>query len=699
MKILIVDDREENLYLLESMLKAAGHQILPAANGAEAWKIIGSEGIDLIISDILMPVMDGFQLCRKVKTDQRLRAIPFIIYTATYTSAQDQAFAMTIGADRFIEKPCEPDVFMIAVNEITASAGRPPDIPVPVKEEEVLKLYSERLVRKLEKKMLEAEREIQARKESESRFRLFTETAPMGVIIVNQDQKAVYLSQKCADLFGYTLDDIPNIEAWLTLAYPDEALRNRVRREWQAEVDAARATLSEIRPLEYPVTCKNGRVRDIEFRMSTNGDLDFIVLTDITQRKQAEAEWKKLQDQLTQARKMESVGRLAGGVAHDYNNMLSVITGYAELALDKVNPGEPLHEDLTEILTAARRSADITRQLLAFARQQTIAPKIIDLNQTIQYMLNMLKRLMGEDIKLTWLPGPGLGKIKIDPSQIDQILVNLCVNARDAVTGVGRITIETRPVRFDNAYCDSHAGFIPGEFIMLAVSDDGSGMDKETQDRIFEPFFTTKKIGEGTGLGLSTVYGIVKQNNGFINVYSEPGKGTTFRIYLARHSSPAVESRREEIREIPLSRGETILLVEDEVAILKMTEKILKDLGYTVLSAASPLKALGLAKDYRETINLLVTDMVLPEMNGKDLVHHIQSIYPEIRILFMSGYTANVIAHHNILEPGLCFLQKPFSVKDMAVKVREALAHKEPDTPRSGWSGYGNSPATVPGPR
>jgi CheY-like chemotaxis protein len=374
------------------------------------------------------------------------------------------------------------------------------------------------------------------------------------------------------------------------------------------------------------------------------------------------------------------VGRLAGGVAHDYNNMLSVIIGYAELALDKVKPGELLHDDLTEILTAARRSADITRQLLAFARQQTIAPKIIDLNQTIQYMLKMMKRLIGEDIKLTWLPGTDLGKIKIDPTQIDQILANLCVNARDAITGVGKITIETRSVLFDNAYCDSHAGFLPGEFIMLAVSDDGSGMDKEIQDRIFEPFFTTKGVGEGTGLGLSTVYGIVKQNNGFINVYSEPGKGTTFRIYLARHSGPEGDSCREEIREIPVSCGETILLVEDEAAILKMSGKILKDLGYTVLSAASPLKALDLAKAYGDKIHLLITDMILPEMNGRDLARQVQSIYPEIKILFMSGYTANAIAHHHVLEPGLCFLQKPFSIKDMAVKAREALENtKEPE--------------------
>ena len=252
-----------------------------------------------------------------------------------------------------------------------------------------------------------------------------------------------------------------------------------------------------------------------------------------------------LESQFRQAQKMEAVGRLAGGVAHDFNNMLSVILGYAELALGKVDPAQPLHADLEEILKAAERSADITRQLLAFARKQTIAPKVLDLNETVEGMLKMLRRLIGEDIDLAWLPGAGLWPVKMDPAQIDQILANLCVNARDAIADVGKVTIETGNAVFDEAYCADHAGFVPGEYVLLAVSDDGCGMDKETLDQIFEPFFTTKEVGKGTGLGLATVYGIVKQNNGFINVYSEPGKGTTFKIYLPRHAGQAVDTQQE----------------------------------------------------------------------------------------------------------------------------------------------------------
>ena len=258
-----------------------------------------------------------------------------------------------------------------------------------------------------------------------------------------------------------------------------------------------------------------------------------------------------LQAQFVQAQKMESVGRLAGGVAHDYNNVLSVIIGYTEMAMDEVDPAGPLHANLEEVLTAANRATDITRQLLAFARKQTIAPKVLDLNETVEGMLKMLRRLIGEDIDLAWLPGASLWPVKMDPSQIDQILANLCVNARDAIAGVGKVTIETGTVVFDAAYCADHAGFVPGEFVMLAVSDNGCGMDKEMLDKIFEPFFTTKDVDKGTGLGLATVYGIVKQNNGFINVYSEPGKGTTIKIYLPRHEGKAVEIQEESTAEIP----------------------------------------------------------------------------------------------------------------------------------------------------
>ncbi|BBO80866.1 hypothetical protein DSCO28_14320 [Desulfosarcina ovata subsp. sediminis] len=381
----------------------------------------------------------------------------------------------------------------------------------------------------------------------------------------------------------------------------------------------------------------------------------------------------RLSEQFQQAQKMESVGRLAGGVAHDYNNMLSVIIGYAELAMTKVHPAHPVYGDLDSIFKAAKRSAEITRQLLAFARRQTIAPKVIDLNQAVEGTLKMLHRLIGEDIDLAWAPEESLWPVKMDPVQIDQILANLCVNARDAITGVGKITIETENVVFDEAYCADHAGFLPGKYVLLAVSDDGCGMDKETQNKIFEPFFTTKGIGRGTGLGLSTVYGIVKQNEGFINVYSEPGDGTTIKVYLSRHAGQVVSIREETATELPRGRSETILVVEDEKSILELARSILERFGFTVLTAGTPEEALRLVEQHNGDIHLLITDVVMPGMNGRELSIRLRSIYPGLKQLFMSGYTANVIVHQGVLDEGAKFLQKPFSISDLAAKVKEAM--------------------------
>jgi CheY-like chemotaxis protein len=370
---------------------------------------------------------------------------------------------------------------------------------------------------------------------------------------------------------------------------------------------------------------------------------------------------------------MESVGRLAGGVAHDFNNMLSVIIGYAELALDQIDPSSPLHQDLQEIYNAGKRSADTTRQLLAFARKQTIAPQILDLNETVEGMLRMLQRLIGEDITLAWLPGLGLSKVKLDPSQLDQMLANLCVNARDAITGVGKVTVETGMVTFDAVYCHDHPGFTPGDFILLSFSDDGCGMDEETVLKVFEPFFTTKEVGQGTGLGLATVYGIIKQNNGFVNVYSEPGHGTTFNFYLPVHQSDSEADQAKNIPEINVGGTETVLIVEDDASVLKMGASMLEKLGYTVLTANTPGDALRLAEANAGTIDLLITDVVMPEMNGRDVADQLLTLDPDIKILFMSGYTAEVIAHRGILDEGVRFLHKPFSIQELAVKVREAL--------------------------
>ena len=394
--------------------------------------------------------------------------------------------------------------------------------------------------------------------------------------------------------------------------------------------------------------------------------------TDITEMKQAEAEREHLQRQLAQAQKMEAVGRLAGGVAHDFNNMLTVILGNVQLALEEPGLTEPLRRSLLEVDGAAQRSADLTRQLLAFARKQTVAPQVLDLNETVEGMLKMLRRLIGEDIDLAWLPAPRLGAVRIDPGQIDQILANLCVNARDAIAGVGRVTIETENVTLDAEYCADHPGYRPGDYVQLSVADDGCGMDQATLASVFEPFFTTKAESEGTGLGLSTVYGIVKQNEGFINVYSEPGQGTVFRVFLPRHAQPQEPAPTQ--RAAPLPGGtETILLVEDESAILALGQAMLGSLGYRILTAGSPEAALAAARERPAGIDLLITDVVLPGMNGRQLAEALRADHPGLRTLFMSGYTANVIAHHGVLEDGVAFIQKPFSRGALARKVRDAL--------------------------
>jgi CheY-like chemotaxis protein len=379
-----------------------------------------------------------------------------------------------------------------------------------------------------------------------------------------------------------------------------------------------------------------------------------------------------LEAQLRQAQKMEAVGRLAGGVAHDFNNMLGVILGQAEMALEESALSPSLRATLHEIRGAAERSAVLTRQLLAFARKQTVMPQLLDLNTTVEGMISMLRRLIGEDIRVVWMPAAGVCPVEIDPAQVDQIMVNLCVNARDAISGVGKIIIETQRVTIDEAGGDVHLDAVPGDYVQLAVSDNGCGMDKTIVAKLFEPFFTTKEPGEGTGLGLATVYGIVRQNHGFITVYSEPGAGTTFRIYLPKKAAPVKKARPEAMPPMPRGR-ETILLVEDEPTILKMATQLLERVGYRVLAAAAPSEAIRIAKSDAGAIELLITDVVMPEMNGRELRHALTAVLPQLRCLFMSGYTNNVIAHHGVLDEGVNFIAKPFSARELASKVREVL--------------------------
>jgi len=381
----------------------------------------------------------------------------------------------------------------------------------------------------------------------------------------------------------------------------------------------------------------------------------------------------RLEKQLRQAQKMEAVGRLAGGVAHDFNNLLMGIMGYVELCRNELPLTHPIRHYLDKVADAAKRSVNITRQLLAFARKQDIAPKVMDLNTAVSDMLNPLRQLIGEGISLTWRPGDGVKRVRLDPSQVDQILANLFANARDAIAGVGKIDMETGNSIVDAEYCAGHPDAIPGAYVLLTVSDDGCGMDQETLAQIFEPFFTTKDIGKGTGLGLATVYGIVKQNNGFIDASSEPGKGTTFKIYLPQVATEAAVEPIASRAETPKGRGETILVAEDNDSVREICSHFLDGLGYRVLLAETPEAALQIAGRHSGDIDLLLSDVVMPGMDGRQLAERLGSDRPCLKVLFMSGHTADVMAKRGLLPQGINFIAKPFSCDEIGRKVREVL--------------------------
>jgi nitrogen-specific signal transduction histidine kinase/CheY-like chemotaxis protein len=379
-----------------------------------------------------------------------------------------------------------------------------------------------------------------------------------------------------------------------------------------------------------------------------------------------------LQEQLRQSQKIEAIGRLAGGIAHDFNNLLTIIQGNAQLSLTDLREEDPLRANIEEIKRASERAADLTKQLLAFSRKQIMEMQVLDLNLILQKLDKMLHRVLGEDIKLVTILTEGIGKVKVDPGQIEQVIINLAVNARDAMPDGGKLTIETANVELDEEYAHTHIAVTPGRYVMVSVSDTGVGITPEVKDRVFEPFFTTKEKGKGTGLGLSTVYGIVKQSGGNIWIYSEPGEGTTLKIYLPQVDEPLAELKEEVVGEVP--RGnETVLIVEDEEVVRKLAIRVLKRQGYKILEAPDGGKAFLLCEVFKDSIHLILTDVVMPGMSGHKLVGRLKEIHPEMKVLYMSGYTDNAILHHGVLEPGTNFIQKPFTVDGLARKVREVL--------------------------
>jgi two-component system cell cycle sensor histidine kinase/response regulator CckA len=450
-----------------------------------------------------------------------------------------------------------------------------------------------------------------------------------------------------------------------------------------AEDSAAPATESKANPLmtttNVTLVARDGTEKWVNYNKSpiqnqagqTTGEV--LVLRDITERRQAEETLQRTEAQLLQAQKMEAVGRLAGGVAHDFNNLLTAIIGYSQLLQSQLEPNSSMRHDIDEICKAGQRAAALTTQLLAFSRKQVLQPKILDLNNIVANTSKMLSRLIGEDIRFRTTLDPGLKQVKADPGQMEQVLMNLAVNARDAMPDGGSLSIETANVYLDDRYAEQHVDVQPGHHIMLAVSDNGCGMDSKTMAKIFEPFFTTKEQGKGTGLGLATVYGIVKQSGGHLWVYSEPDKGTTFKVYLPQaenESTPLEAALPSDV--LPVGT-ETVLLAEDDLQVRVFASRVLQGLGYRVLEAADGNEALLVAGQTARAIDILLTDVVMPQVGGKNLSEKLKWERPEIKVLFLSGYTADSIVHHGVLDEGMAFLHKPFNSGDLARKVREVL--------------------------
>ncbi len=687
MKILIAEDSEDSSAMLALALTGYGYEVMSGTNGVEALRLARTTLPDLIISDIMMPEMDGFELCRQIKADPELKKTPFIFYTATYTEQHDEELAMALGASHFLIKPLEPQVFIATIQEIlTASQSEKLSVTQqPVKEKnELNEMHLHSVCKKLDKKVRTLEQEREALKKNEEKLKKFANQ-------LSQAQKISHLGSwefdpvnnelNCSDEMHSILEVVPEVfgqsydqfyDAFVDSVHPDD--REFVHNEHTNSVRNRRLC-----DIEFRLLMKDGKIKSVNERRETTYDKSgkplrtFGTVLDITERKHSEKEREKLQVQLANAQKMESMGRLASGVVHDFNNMIVVILGFAELAMEKIESSHPLFTDLQEICKAANRSANLTRQLLAFARKQLIVPKVLVLNELVEEMINMLNQLIGKDIDLAWLPDADLWQIEVDPAQIEQVLTNLCVNARDAIAGVGKITVETKNIALDEAYCAESLGVVSGDYVMLCIIDDGCGMDKETHNKIFEPFFTTKGESQGTGLGLAMVYGIVKQSNGFISTDSKPGEGTTFKIYLPRYTGKSQQIQNKGLLEQVRSGNETILLVDDTPAILEMITRIFKSHGYTVLAATTPGEAISLARKYSGLIHLLVTDVVMPEMNGRCLANELLSTYLNLKSLFMSGYTADVIDHMGVLDKGAFFIQKPFETKELIAKVREVL--------------------------
>jgi two-component system cell cycle sensor histidine kinase/response regulator CckA len=696
-RVLVADDVGENRYFLTALLEGHGYEVVVAGDGDEALRLAQGAPPDLVITDLLMPKMDGFELCRRWRADERLREVPFVVYTATYTDARDERLALSLGADLYLVKPQRPDDLLRALRGVLEPAARGPASgagPHAADAREVelttLREHRDALMRKLEKKIHDLELEVAGRQQAEQALRERAELwriagrmARVGGWSVKLDERRVRWSSEIGELYGIPADYCPTVDEALALFRPSTRARLADAFEACAQGGApfdveAELTWGDgagvwVRTIGEAVRDEAGRVTRVRGAFQ-----------DVTPAKHADAERRHLEGQFLQAQKMESVGRLAGGVAHDFNNLLSVILSYVGLALFSLREGDPLRDDLDEVRKAGERAAELTRQLLTLSRKQPLTLTRVRVGDVVAELEGVLRRLLGEHIDVA-LHLADQGEVLSDRGQLEQVLMNLVVNARDAMPGGGRLVIETSSVELDEAWAEQHVGASPGRHVMLSVTDTGTGMSPDVRAHLFEPFFTTKAKGLGTGLGLSTVYGIVKQTGGSVWVYSELGRGSTFKVYLPRVDGvAAAEGRAGEGAALMtppalaalggLARGrETVLVVEDEEPVRKIAERILRGAGYQVLTASGGGDALLVSEQHEGPIELLLTDVVMPRMSGRELAARLVATRPGLEVLYMSGYPDHGLPERD--APALTgrFLSKPFAAVELTRKVREAL--------------------------
>jgi PAS domain S-box-containing protein len=638
--ILVVEDDPAHAEAMARALASDGeYRLRFALTLAAAQRSVAEQVPALILADLNLADGQAFDL---LSSSGAPAGLPVLVLTS-HGDEQSAVRAMRSGALDYLVK--SPEAF----------AGLPRTV--------------DRALR--EWRLIESRRAAEAAlRDSEERFRVLFESSPDACYIVGQDGQFIDVNRAAEELFGYQREQLLGKTALgLGLIHPDY-----VESATNMGILCCAGSLSP--PTELLILHSDGRELVVESRAVPVRFRDGIAILftsrDISARKKAEADQRRLEEQLRQASKMEAVGRLAGGVAHDFNNLLTGIRGFTEILLNGVKAEDAAHADLTEIQRATERAAALTGQLLAFSRKQLVAPVVVDLNRLLLAAMRILERLIGEDIRVVFKSGAALRAVCIDPSSMEQVLINLAVNARDAMPRGGLLGIETRNVEIDAAFCQDHLDARPGPYVLLSVTDTGVGMSASVLSRLFEPFFTTKGPGRGTGLGLSIIYGIVQQGGGFVHVESNVGAGSVFRVYLPAVNDQPLASVALVEPELP--RGsETILLVEDEVLVRSLVTKFLRSQGYRVLYAAQGSQAMQLAAEHGSRIDLLLSDVILPNMNGRQIYEKLLESRPKLRVLFMSGYTENIIAPSGVLEADFLFVQKPFSLKELARKVREAL--------------------------